>query len=150
MGAGLWIYQTWEVTQPVPFNHKKHVEFGIACDACHVGAKDSAKASVPNISTCALCHQPGKASPKTPKALEQYMQEMKPIPWKKIYEAPRHVRFSHVRHVEKGGLDCRICHGEVGKMERPLGRQPVPLRMERCMECHRKERVTTDCMACHR
>ena len=149
-GAGLWVTQRWEVSQPVPFNHRKHVEFGIACDACHIGAKDAVQAGVPDTSTCALCHQPGKSNPKTPQTLEEYIREMKPIPWKKIYKAPRHVRFSHKRHVEVGGLDCKTCHGDIGKMEKPVSRQHVPLSMERCMACHRKEKVTTDCMACHR
>lgn len=150
VASGWWIYQRWEVSQPVPFDHKKHVDFGIACDACHVGAKDAVKASVPNTPACALCHQPGKASPKTSKILEEYIQEMKTIPWKKIYRAPQHVRFSHKRHVEMAGLDCKVCHGDIGKMEGPVSRQAVPIQMERCMECHRREKVTTDCMACHR
>ncbi|OGS04690.1 MAG: hypothetical protein A3G41_00325 [Elusimicrobia bacterium RIFCSPLOWO2_12_FULL_59_9] len=149
-GIGLSAYRTWEVSQPVPFTHKKHVDFGISCDACHVGAKDSAKAGIPNTSTCALCHQPDKPGLKTPKTLEEYIRQMREIPWKKVYTVPQHVRFSHKRHVGSGGLDCKVCHGDVGKMDRPVARQTVPLRMEGCMACHRREKITTDCMACHR
>lgn len=149
-GTGLWVYQRWEVPQPVPFTHKKHVEFGIACDACHVGAKDSVKAGIPDASTCALCHQPGKTGPKTPESLKKYLEESLHIPWKQVYEAPRHVRFSHKRHAGLAGVDCKVCHGDIGGMDAPVGRQTVPLEMARCMDCHRREKVTTDCMACHR
>ncbi len=136
--------------QPVPFNHKKHVDFGIACDACHVGAKDSVKATIPNVETCALCHIPLKENPKTPKALERYIQEMKEIPWRRIYQVPAHVQFSHKRHVEMGGIECKVCHGEIETMEKAMIRQPVPLPMEGWVSCHREEKITTDCLACHR
>ena len=149
-GVSLWAYDTWEVTQPVAFNHKRHVDWGISCDGCHAGAKDAAKATIPGVSVCALCHQPGQSEPKTPQTLADYIQEGREIPWRKVYQAPPHVRFSHKRHVELGRLECRSCHGDVASMERPVGRQAVPLHMERCMDCHRREKVTTDCMACHR
>jgi hypothetical protein len=65
VGIACWmgslVSRIWETPQPVGFSHKKHVEFGMACDACHEGAKDSVKAGVPNTPTCALCHQPGNA-----------------------------------------------------------------------------------------
>ncbi|MBI3291807.1 MAG: cytochrome c3 family protein [Elusimicrobia bacterium] len=144
------VYQTWGTSQPVAFNHQKHVGFGIACEACHVGAKDAARATIPNVQTCALCHIPGKDNPPTPARLEAYLQEMKEIPWKEIYKAPQHVRFSHKRHVELAGLDCKACHGDIAGMERAVVRQPVALKMENCLACHRRENVTTDCLACHR
>lgn len=145
-----WAYQTWGVSQPIEFNHKKHADWGMACDSCHVGAKEDIKATIPNVSVCAFCHVSGKQTPPTPKELEEYIQEMREIPWKSIYKAPKHVRFSHKRHMEIGGLDCKSCHGDVGKMERALRKQSVELQMARCMACHRKEKVTTDCLACHR
>lgn len=147
----LWqTYGAVGAAQPVPFNHRSHADFGIACDACHVGAKDAVRATTPNVQTCAFCHVPGKENPKTPQSLEEHIREMKPIPWQKIYKAPPHTRFSHKRHVEMAGLDCRVCHGDMGKMDKAVVRQAVPLQMAWCMGCHRKEKVTTDCMACHR
>jgi len=134
----------------MPFNHKKHADFGIACDACHVGAKDSVKAGIPNTQTCALCHVPGKPNPKTSEELEEYINEMKVILWKNIYQVPRHVQFSHKRHVQMAGLDCKSCHGNIENMEKPVTRQLAPLRMENCLSCHKKEKVSTDCLSCHR
>ncbi|MHB2026811.1 MAG: cytochrome c3 family protein [Elusimicrobiota bacterium] len=136
--------------QPVPFNHEKHVNFGIQCAACHTEATTSSHAGIPNVSVCALCHHSGPGSPKTPQALAQYIKQMKHIPWKKIYRLPAHVRFSHQIHVTAAGLDCRDCHGQIGKMRKALTRQPVPLRMGKCRSCHAREKVTTDCLACHK
>ncbi|MBI4425824.1 MAG: cytochrome c3 family protein [Elusimicrobia bacterium] len=149
-GLSLWAYGTWEAAQPLAFDHKRHVAWGIACNGCHVGAKDAAEATLPGVSVCALCHQPGRAAPPTPDALAEPIEEGREIQWKRIYKAPAHVRFSHKRHAGLGGVECRSCHGDVGSLERPVGRQAVALRMERCMDCHRREKVTTDCMACHR
>ena len=150
IGTGVWLYKTWEVTQPLPFNHKLHVDFGITCVACHIGAEDGVRASIPNVETCALCHTEGKEGPKTPPDLEEYIKERREIPWKKIYESPEHVRFSHKRHVEMAGLECKVCHGDVGMMEKAVARQKVPLNMTNCLSCHAKEKITTDCMACHK
>lgn len=137
-------------SQPVPFNHKAHVNFGVACDSCHLGAKDAVKTSIPNVQTCALCHIPGKQTPRTPKSLEEYIRKMKEIPWERIYQAPPHVRFSHKRHVEMAGLACSSCHGDVANTEKALVGQLVPFNMKSCMSCHKEEKVTTDCLACHR
>lgn len=145
-----WAYQEWSASQPVPFNHKKHVDFGIACETCHTGTRDAAKAGIPNVRTCGLCHVPGTPNPETPPALEQYISEMKEIPWHQVYQVPPHVRFSHQRHVRMAGLDCKVCHGEIGRTKRALTRQIIPLNMENCLDCHRREKVTTDCLACHR
>lgn len=145
-----WVYVTRGAPQPAPFNHRKHARFGIACEACHLGAKDAARATIPNVQTCALCHVPGKPNPPTPTRLEAYLREAKEIPWKEIYKAPKHVRFSHKRHVEMAGLDCKTCHGDIAGMERAVVRQPVALEMENCLACHRREKITTDCLACHR
>ena len=149
-GTLFWAGATEWKSQPVPFPHDKHVDFGIACEACHVGAKDSVRATIPNVQTCAFCHVPGKAGPRTPGILEAHVRDMKPISWQKLYQAPRHVTFSHKRHAASGKIECKACHGEIGKMEKALSRKPVPLSMDGCMDCHRMEGVTTDCLACHR
>lgn len=149
-GLLVWIRQGGLTPQPAPFNHKKHVDFGIACEACHVGAVEAVKATLPPIQTCALCHVPDKETPPTPKSLAAYIRQGKEIPWRKIYQAPPHVTFSHQRHVAMAGLACQTCHGDISRMEKALLRPPVPLEMERCLACHRKEKVTTDCLACHR
>lgn len=148
--AGAWAYQSWELPQPVPFNHKKHVDWGIACESCHTGAREEAKAGIPGTRVCAMCHQPGRAEPKTPPELAERIAADSDIPWRRLYRVPPHVLFSHKRHVEFGRVDCSTCHGDVARTERALGRRAVPLKMELCMDCHRREKVTTDCIACHR
>ncbi|MBI4375111.1 MAG: cytochrome c3 family protein [Elusimicrobia bacterium] len=150
VGTLMWAFHFWGTPQPVAFNHKKHTDFGIACAACHVGAKDSAHATIPNVQTCALCHVPGKATLKTPADLEEYIRQRRDIPWKRIYKAAPHVRFSHKRHTAMAGIDCRTCHGDIASIEGPVTRQPVALNMTNCMSCHRKERISTNCLTCHR
>jgi hypothetical protein len=149
-GLGLWAYDAAEAKQPLPFDHKRHVAWGVACVGCHVGAKDAVRATLPGASVCALCHRPDRTAPPTSDALAGYIRDGREIPWRRVYEAPAHVRFSHRRHVALGAVECKACHGDVASLERPVGRQTVPLRMERCMDCHRREKMTTDCMACHR
>lgn len=150
-GALLWGYRFQGVSQPAPFNHKAHVVgLGMACEACHDGARESARATIPNVRLCALCHVPGKKTPRTPRSLEKHIRNMKEIRWKTVYEAPPHVRFSHERHVRMAGLECQRCHGDLAKTEKAVARQAVPLTMGNCMECHRKEKVSTDCLTCHR
>ena len=136
--------------QPLPFSHKKHVGMGIACESCHIGVTSQDRATIPETQVCALCHGRGKDGPKTPPELAAYIKENKQIPWKTVYRLPGHVHFSHMRHVAVGGLNCLSCHGDMARMEAPLSDQPVPLKMTRCLSCHWKEKVSTDCLSCHR
>ncbi len=147
--VGLVVQGQW-MPQPAPMNHKKHLEFGIACASCHVGAKDGDKATIPNVRVCAFCHIPGQERPNTPGILGDYIREMEPIPWVELNKLPAHVRFSHVRHTVAGGIDCAVCHGDMKDREPALIRPLVGLDMAACVGCHRRERVTTDCLDCHR
>ena len=98
---------------------------------------------------CATCHTGEDENPGA-KAVRDYVSENKPIPWKKIYNVPDHVYFSHRRHVALAKLDCAVCHGDMSKAEAPVTRQAVKITMERCVDCHDKMKVTNDCLACHR
>lgn len=150
VGTLMWTVRFWGSPQPLAFNHKKHTDFGIACAACHVGAKEEAHATIPNVQTCALCHVANKPTLKTPRILGEYIRESREIPWQKIYKNPQHVRFSHKRHAGIGGIDCRTCHGNISAMDKPVTRQSIPLSMNHCMSCHRKEGISTNCLTCHR
>ncbi len=135
--------------QPLAFNHKKHVDGGLECSACHAGIADgTARARLPELDVCLNCHG-SEDNPKT-KPLRDFAAAGKPVPWKQVYHVPEHVYFSHRRHVASAKLECAVCHGDMAAREAPVTRQTVPIRMERCVECHRERNVTTDCMACHR
>ncbi|MBI4243022.1 MAG: cytochrome c3 family protein [Planctomycetes bacterium] len=139
--------------QPVEYNHSKHVALGIDCSSCHTGATDGTHAGIPSTSTCALCHKIDRDFPSTPPQLARYIKGGEEIPWIQLHKAPRHIYFSHQRHVKLGKLDCAVCHGDVKTMEKPFGKSYFPsglTGMNKCVACHLKEKVTTDCLSCHR
>ncbi|MFB3884718.1 MAG: cytochrome c3 family protein [Thermodesulfobacteriota bacterium] len=135
--------------QPILFNHKKHVEQGMECITCHPYFKEQNFSGLPTIQICLECHkEPVTKSPEEEK-IRQFFREKKEIPWKRIYEQPDHVFFSHRRHVVLGKLPCQTCHGEIGQSERPPVKPWVKMTMKRCMDCHARNKVTNDCLACH-
>ena len=149
-GIFLWAYRGIEKAQPVAYSHKKHVaDLGLECGQCHAGiAEHKAHAGLPALETCLSCHGE-EDNPKT-RLIRTYASNKQEIPWVRIYRVPAHVYFSHRRHVEIAKLDCALCHGDMSKKETPVTRQAIPIRMERCMACHRQKKASNDCLACHR
>lgn len=78
------------------------------------------------------------------------------IPWVRVHNLPDYVYFDHRAHVT-AGVDCQLCHGPVGSMERV--RQVKSLSMGWCVNCHREANengidgkvvhASTGCAACH-
>lgn len=154
LGA-LWLFLAWHKsqnkTQPIAYNHKKHVgELGLECSHCHAGiGEGKARAGLPPLDICLGCHNADDANPKS-KPIQDYAARNKPIPWQRVYRVPKHVYFSHRRHVGTAKLDCALCHGDISNMEQPVTRQAVSLDMGRCLACHKRKGVTNDCLSCHR
>ena len=48
-GTLFWAWSSWGTPQPISFNHKKHADFGIECAGCHAGAKEDARAGIPEM-----------------------------------------------------------------------------------------------------
>jgi hypothetical protein len=73
------------------------------------------------MDTCTMCHDdpefPYGESEAEKVFLEQYVAEGKEVPWLSYYRQPECVYFSHVAHVEMGGLTCAMCHGDFGRSE---------------------------------
>lgn len=132
-------------------NHSKHVGLNMDCAACHIGARDSAYAGLPSVDTCAKCHRSDREFPPTPPELMEYIDSGTEIPWVRVNRLPGHVYFSHETHVKYGHFDCGECHGDmkdpVNPVERPLVQTP---KMAVCIECHRQQHASTDCLACHK
>lgn len=158
-----WLSASPGIVQPVNFNHKIHVEeVGLDCLGCHSGAEDSVSAGIPGIEDCMGCHSAGVS--EAPEALKVvgFGERGEEIPWVRVTKLPpdeynpflrpyaSKVNFTHRRHVGVGGIECAACHGDVGSREDALVKPLKPIRMGLCLSCHRKERVTTDCLACHR
>jgi hypothetical protein len=135
--------------QPISFNHKEHLEQGLECDTCHRFYKTQTFSGIPHLNTCLECHkEPVTQSPEEEK-IRQFQKKGEEIPWRRIYGEPDHVFFSHRRHVVLGKIPCQTCHGNIGKSERPPTKPWVKMTMKWCMNCHRKNKVTNDCLACH-
>ncbi len=141
-----------KIKQPISFVHKIHIEDAeLTCVDCHQYVETLAAATIPSIDICSDCHsdEPLGDSPEEIKLLK-YINEGKSIPWQKIYSVPNHVYFSHRRHVTIGDIKCDSCHGKVEELTEPV---PYPLwlpTMNNCIDCHKQNKVTYDCLACHR
>jgi hypothetical protein len=138
------------VRQPISFNHKKHVaELDIGCATCHVTVETEAFSGLPDAELCAGCHLEPQGKSEEEKKLVEMLKNGTALSWKPLFRQPAHVFYSHRRHVVAAKLQCRACHGTIADTTAP----PVRVRrlvMDDCVSCHRKERVSTVCTACHR
>jgi hypothetical protein len=139
----------FKTDQPISFNHKKHFEQGLECDSCHHYFKTQNFSGMPDLTTCLECHkEPVTQSPEEEK-IRQFQKKGQEIPWRRIYGEPDHIFYSHRRHVVLGKIPCATCHGDIAQSERPPSKPWVKMTMKWCMDCHTKNKVTNDCLACH-
>ena len=134
--------------QPIPFSHRVHAgQKQISCLVCHNGAQDTARAEIPPLETCMLCHQ--RVIVTYPKICElrAHYENKEPVAWNRVYQLPEYVYFDHAVHLHRG-LDCGQCHGNVREMDRVVQQQEF--QMGFCIQCHREHDVTHDCFTCHR
>jgi hypothetical protein len=148
--------------QPIAFSHKHHAGlFQIDCQYCHSGTDRSPSAGVPSVELCMGCH---KQFPATYdefegiRTLKQHWETQTPIEWEQVYRLPEHVQFQHQAHVRKG-VACQTCHGKVEEMDKvylnpdtkwwPWLLPTKTLEMGWCIQCHRANGATQDCVACH-
>jgi hypothetical protein len=116
------------------------------CVECHPGAKDQERAGLPSTRTCMACHILIKADSPEVRKLAAAHKRGEPIPWARVYTVPSIVFFSHASHA-KAGADCVACHGPVA--ERDVLRAEISTGMQRCVDCHRQHKASTDCALCH-
>ncbi|MFQ5752840.1 MAG: cytochrome c3 family protein [bacterium] len=139
------------IVQPIAYNHNLHVEEnGMACLDCHLYAEKNARASIPNIKVCLDCHEEAISESAAEKTLVDFITKNQKIPWRQIYSVPDYAYFSHRRHVKLGKLECKVCHGDVEKLTKPISEPYIEIKMKWCMDCHEEKKVSNDCYACHR
>ncbi len=150
------------LAQPIQFSHKHHAGlYQIDCLYCHSGTDRSRAAGVPSVELCMGCHAQFPASYdelEGIRTLKQYWQAREPIPWQQIHRLPEHVKFRHNRHVA-AGVECQRCHGPVEAMDKvELTKDTVwwpwllpaqKLEMGWCIQCHRENGASQDCLTCH-
>lgn len=152
LAAGVLVVQRLEpaIRQPIQFNHSKHRAQGVECSVCHQNVEEQAFAGLPKVETCMLCHSaPQTKSPEEDK-VRQFAEKSVEIPWRRLYQMPGHVFFSHRRHVVLAKVDCETCHGPISKAITPPSRPLVNQSMGWCIACHEKRQASVDCNACHR
>jgi len=139
------------VEQPIAYNHYKHTqELELECVMCHVGVEESIRATIPDMEICIGCHsEPVTESPEEEK-IRSYYSKNEEIPWQRLFQVPKHVFFSHRRHVTVAGLECERCHGDMALREKPPSKAPMKISMNACMSCHRALQASIDCVSCHR
>jgi hypothetical protein len=132
--------------QPLPFSH--HIHAGvreISCLYCHDGADRSPVAGIPAVAKCELCHRVIIRDFPEIRQLRGYYERSEPIPWVRVNLLPDYGHFSHEMHLAKG-IDCGQCHGDVKAMDRIL---PSYFHMGFCIDCHRQNNASVDCVICH-
>ncbi len=139
------------VTQPIAFDHKRHVQEELVCADCHAGVEKGKHATFPSIRQCLLCHsEPQGTHPDEPK-IRAYAEKKQEIPWIQVNRLPGHVHFSHVAHVGFAKMDCRECHGDMKEATEPVASSQIGhLDMDACVDCHKEKGVSADCLRCHK
>lgn len=133
--------------QPIAFSHAHHVaEVGIDCQFCHAYARRGPVAGIPSVQRCAGCHRVVLSERPEILTVLEYWENEEPIPWVRVHDLPDHVRFTHKAHV-RAGVACETCHGDVAAMEAAV--QVESLSMGWCVDCHKEQGATRDCLACH-
>jgi hypothetical protein len=134
--------------QPIPFSHRFHVtEKRLSCFMCHPGAISTARAGVPPLETCMLCHRHIIVTYPEIEELRRHYDRRVTVEWEKVNDVPEFVYFDHSVHIRRG-FDCSTCHGDVAGMDRVTA--PYDLVMGFCVRCHRDQQFSHDCFICHR
>lgn len=139
--------QTAAPVQPIPFSHKVHAGTAkLQCKMCHPNPDPGDVMTIAAAPKCMQCHSAIKTDSPAIQKLAAFAKNDREIKWKRVYQIPAYVRFSHRSHTGAGAT-CADCHGPVAEREQ-LARE-TDLSMGACMNCHRLKKVSIDCGFCH-
>jgi len=152
-------YVGYSPDQPIPFSHKIHAgELKMDCQFCHANVEKSRYATIPDTATCMKCHEFVASDSKNIHYMRQAFAQGIPLRWRKVYDLPDHVHFSHKVHIARG-FDCTQCHGPINTMTKV---ELAPdFTMGWCINCQRKYTMQeekpgnnttvhlTECGTCH-
>jgi len=137
-------------TQPIPFPHKTHIEKAmLTCtDYCHESVTKGPNAGLPSVKTCMICHDAIATDRPLIQKVTQYSKSGIDIPWQRVYgfSQEEHVRFNHAPHI-RAKVDCTKCHGDVA--HGTVAERNVNHTMGFCVDCHRENKASNDCLTCH-
>jgi hypothetical protein len=133
--------------QPIPFSHKLHVGGqGLKCATCHKNPEPGERMGLATAPLCMQCHEEVKAESPDIQKLAALAQAKTEIKWRRVYEIPSYVYFSHRAHLNAGST-CADCHGEVKELEQMY--RVKPINMANCVNCHQAKGASFDCTFCH-
>ncbi len=136
--------------QPIAFDHRLHAkENGIECTTCHAFFGVETFSGLPAADTCAACHAEAIGQTAEEARLVSLLRAGEPLAWRPLFSEPRHVFFTHRRHVAVARIGCEACHGAFAEARAPPERVRR-LRMQDCLGCHRQAGAAVDCTVCHR
>ncbi|MGB9770466.1 MAG: cytochrome c3 family protein [Candidatus Kapaibacteriota bacterium] len=120
--------------QNVSFSHKMHSKYNISCLFCHYNAETDSYANLPTTKDCMICHIALRTESELLKSVVFSYDSSSSLVYKKNYDLPDYVRFSHALHINSG-IDCATCHGFVDQMDSTY--QVRNLTMGFCINCHK-------------
>ena len=133
--------------QPIAFSHKLHAGAqGLKCATCHKNPEPGERMGLATPALCMQCHEEVKTESPEIQKLATYAKEKREINWRRVYEIPSYVFFSHRTHLTAGST-CATCHGEVKELEQMYKAKEI--NMASCMNCHQANKASTDCTYCH-
>jgi Cytochrome c7 and related cytochrome c/Class III cytochrome C family len=137
-----------QAQQPIEFPHNQHIAKGLECIDCHITVDTRAQAGMPSVAKCMFCHEKVATDGPGVQKLKEYAEQKREIPWIRVYQFNRsgHVLFRHAPHV-RAGVECATCHGNVAEMT--VVTRQVEHNMGTCLTCHRQQKASQDCAACH-
>jgi hypothetical protein len=118
----------------------------LACKMCHPNPNPGETMTIVPPAKCMDCHSTIKADSPAIQRLAALAKDGREVPWKRVYEIPSWVDFSHRAHLEKGNT-CQECHGPVA--ERDQLSKETDIGMGGCMNCHRARKASLACDFCH-
>jgi hypothetical protein len=137
-----------EARQPIDFSHRLHLEKELLCTDCHDAVEQSARAGLPSINTCMICHSQIATDRPLIKSITDMQARGLDLAWQRVYgyAAEAHVRFEHAPHV-RAKVECSTCHGNLA--QQTVAERSVNMDMAFCVNCHKEKQAPIDCLTCH-
>ena len=95
-----------------------------------------------------ICHSQIATDRDLIKQVTSFSERCVEIPWQRVYGFSRHahVRFNHAPHI-RAKVECATCHGDMTQATTAV--RLVKHTMGTCLSCHRQNKASEDCAACH-
>jgi c(7)-type cytochrome triheme protein len=113
---------------------------------CHPNKDPGETIGIAGASLCMQCHSTIKPDSPAIGKLAEASKTAKPLKWRRVYEIPTYVYFSHRTHLNAGNA-CEDCHGQVA--QRDVLAREADISMKGCMTCHTAKKASNDCTTCH-